>query len=162
MNKFFGFYFSAAILAVVTVSCSGKNNSNGGENGNGIVKNEVDLNGKKYPLNTCNVIVTNIGEQSNFMVSIKSSDGNTTAMFSINTAGNELPAGTYTLFTMTPQLVVDDNGINGVYVISNPNLEVKKSGTDYEISFTAKVAVNSNSGEESDYKLTYKGKVTTI
>ena len=153
----------ACLAVCAVISCGGKDKDKDGDDDGENAKGQVELNGKKYPLHESTVIVNGSNYVLNF--SSKNTGG---AQFDINTsAGSELPAGTYTLadFNLSPILSVADPAVDIVLFIRDDpaSLVVKKSGSDYEITFTCKVWLEvSNNAPKHDYKLTYKGKIQTI
>ena len=80
-----------------------------------------------------------------------------------NAEGSALPTGTFTAFAhgVDPILSVDDEAIDITYS-EGGKLEIKKSGSDYDITYTGKVTILGEGSQKHDFKMTWKGKVETL
>ena len=152
----------ACLAVCVVMSCGGGNDKE--KDGNDAANGEVEYKGKKYPIHEGSVFISTVEGGSAYVLNFKSKNGNTTAIVQFNaSAGSELPVGTYTTILGNPQFSVDGDAGQFVFLFAQPaKLEVKKSGTDYDITFTCKIQDGAfDSDPKYDYKLTYKGKITT-
>ena len=153
----------ACFAVCAVISCGGKDKN--GDDENGAAKGEVEYKGKKYPLHESTVFISTVDGGGSYGLNFKSKNGNTSVMLSFNAdVGNELPTGTYTTFLGIPQFTVDGDADSFVFLFAEPaRLEIKKSGSDYDITFTCKIQDGAfDTDPKYDYKMTYKGKIEVV
>jgi len=148
------------VVCMMFLGCGGKDKDKDDDKGGGNAAGQVELNGKKYPLNKGSVLITDGEGHSEYWLRFEGAN-NVSCVFVFWTAkGSELPAGTFTTFQMPPQVCVHDSGFDCSMTSNTPNLEIKKSGSDYEITFTGK-ALFELGDPTYDFKVTWKGKIET-
>jgi len=141
--------------------CGDKDKDKDDDKGGGNAAGQVEFQGKKYPLNECQVTISDKDDQSEYLLGLKSKNGNTTCVFAFSAAkGNELPTGTFTTFIYSPAMYVDDDVM--IFASDERKLEIKKSGSDYDITYTGKVTILGEGSQKHDFKMTWKGKVETL
>ena len=158
----------AICLTVLTMlsGCSKKDDPNGNDNSS--ANGQIEFNGKKYPVNEGSVIISGSSAPYDYVLSVDEKNGGNSVVFALKgSSASELSAGTYTMdsgsMNTFPLYTLDGDlsALELTYYVDNPSLNIQKSGSDYNITFTGTTS-DISGAKQYDFKLTYKGTVSVI
>ena len=138
------------VMIVAMISFSGC------ENSNSLGEGHVEFNGKTYPLNECEIVVTS--DKEHYEVLFRGANSLTDVRIN-GSFESEFAVGVYDHQIALGGFIRDiDDNTSESFPLDNVRMEVTKSDNNYDIEYTG-TTVCANDDTEYDFKLTYKGKI---
>jgi hypothetical protein len=127
-------------------------------------KGQVEVDGKKYPLHECRIMVSGSKAPYEYLVSFESISGCAHLFFTIKSSlRNSLAEGKFTELSITSGAfycqVDNSSNLNGI--LSEIRLEITRYDNDYSFIFTA-TAKELHNFKNFAYKMTYQGIVNIV